>query len=104
MVALEELVPVRAPHYLDDVPARAAEHAFELVDDALVATHRSVQPLQIAIDDEDEVVQLLARRHRNGAQRIDFVRLAIANEGPDLAIGLRNQAPVFEVAHEARLV
>src|SRR6201999_1654057 len=104
VVALEELVPVRAPHYLDDVPARAAEHALEFVDDALVAAHRSVQPLQIAVDDKDEVVQLLARRHRDRTERIDFVRLAIANEGPHLSIGLGNQATAFEITHEACLV
>ena len=53
VVAREELVPVRAPDDLDDVPTGAEEDAFELVDDALVAAHRAVQPLQVAVDDED---------------------------------------------------
>jgi hypothetical protein len=33
----------------------------QLVDDAAVAAHRAVQPLQVAVDHPDQVVQLLAR-------------------------------------------
>ena len=104
VVALEELVPVRTPDDLDDVPAGAAEDAFEFVDDALVAAHRAVEPLQVAVDDEDQVVELFARAEGDGAEGVDFIGFAVADEGPDLAVGLLDQAAVFEVAHEARLV
>src|SRR5262249_48708990 len=60
-VLREERIPVRAPQALDDVPARAAEHGFELLDDLAVAADGTVQPLQVAVDDEDQVVELLAR-------------------------------------------
>ena len=43
-------------------------------------------------------------RHRDRAQRIDLIRLAVADEGPDLAVRLLDQAAVLEVAHEARLI
>ena len=104
VVALEEGVPVGAPDDLDDIPAGAAEDAFEFVDDALVAAHRAVEALQVAVDDEDEVVELFARGDGDGAEGIDFVRFAIADKGPDLARGFLDQAAVLEIAHEARLI
>ena len=60
VVACKEFVPVAAPDDLDDVPSSAEEYAFKLVDDALVAAHRAVEPLQVAVDDEDQIVELLA--------------------------------------------
>src|SRR6185369_16227874 len=58
----EEGIPVAAPQHLDDVPPGAAEARFELLDDLAVAAHRAVEPLQVAVDDPDEVVEFLARR------------------------------------------
>ena len=103
-VAREQLVPARAPHDLDHVPARAAEHGLELLDDLAVAAHRPVEPLQVAVDDEDQVVELLAAGHRDRAQRLRLVGLAVAEEAPYLAaLGVGDLATV-EVLHEARLV
>ena len=82
----DQLVPVRAPDDLDHVPARAAEARFQLLDDLSVAAHRPVQPLQVAVDDEDQVVELLPRSQRDRAQRLRLVRLAVSQKGPDLAL------------------
>ncbi len=60
-VAGEEPIPIRSPQHLNDVPSGAAEIGFELLDDLAVAAHRPIEPLQIAVDDEDQVVELLAR-------------------------------------------
>src|SRR3712207_8974295 len=46
---------------------------------------RSVQPLQVAVDDEDQVVQPLPPAERDGAQALRLVGLAVAHEAPDLA-------------------
>ena len=86
-VAREQLVPLGAPQHLDDVPAGAAEHGLELLDDLAVAAHRTVEPLQVAVDDEDQVVELLARGERDRAERFRLVGLAVAEERPDLLIG-----------------
>ena len=86
LVLREELVPARAPDDLDHVPAGAAEHAFELLDDLAVAAHRAVEPLQVAVDDEDQVVELLAAAERDRAERLGLVALAVAQERPHLAI------------------
>ena len=74
--------------HLDHVPAGAAEDRFELLDDLAVAAHRTVEPLQVAVDHEDQVVELFARRERDGAERFRFVGLAVAEERPHLGVGL----------------
>ena len=53
LVACQQRVPVAAPDDLDDVPAGAAEGGLQLLDDLAVAAHRAVEPLQIAVDDQD---------------------------------------------------
>ena len=101
----EQRIPVLAPEHLDHVPAGAAECRFQFVDDLAVAAHRTVQPLQVAVDDEDQVVELFARgRASMRAQRFGLVHLAVAQERPDLARRLRDDAAVLQIAHEARLV
>jgi hypothetical protein len=104
LVAGDERVPVAAPDQLDDVPARAAELALELLDDLAVAAHRTVEALQVAVDDEDQVVELLARRQADGAERLRLVHLAVAAEDPDLAVRGVGDAAGVQVLEEARLV
>ena len=103
-VAGEERVPVAAPAQLDRVPAGAAEHAFEFLDDLAVAADRAVEALQIAVDHEDQVVEAFAPGQRNRAERLRFVGFAVADEAPDLAVTRLDQATVLEVLHELGLV
>ena len=83
-VAREQLVPSAAPDHLDDVPARAPERRFELLDDLPVAAHRAVEALQVAVDDEDEVVEPFAGGEREAGGRLGLVHLTVADEAPDL--------------------
>src|SRR5579863_144474 len=103
-ILVEQRVPVRAPQALDDVPAGAAKIGFELLYDLAVAAHRPVEPLQIAIDDEDEVVELLAAGERYSAERFRLVHFAIAAKRPNLALGRIGDAATMEVAQESRLI
>ncbi len=64
----------------------------------------SIEPLQIAVDDEDQVVELFAGAEGERAHRFGLVHFAVAQEGPDLARGDGDEAAIFQVAHEARLV
>ena len=59
-VAGEQVVPLATPDDLDHVPAGAAEGRFELLDDLAVAAHGAVEPLEIAVDDEGQVVEAFA--------------------------------------------
>ncbi len=103
-VELEQLVPGGAPQGLDDVPAGAAELGFQLLDHAEVGAHRTVETLQVAVDDEGQVVELLAGGEGQGGGRLGLVHLAVAQEGPDVRVGGVLDAPVLQVAVEARLV
>src|SRR4029077_13776832 len=104
VVGLDERVPVAPPDDLDDVPAGAAEGGLQLLNDLAVAAHRAVEPLQVAVDDEDQVVELLAGGEGDGAQGLRLVGLAVAQEGPDLPPLRIPQAAVAQVAVELRLI
>src|SRR5262249_29268555 len=103
-VLLEQAVPARAPQHLDDVPTGATENALELLDNLAVATNRPVKTLEIAIDDKDQVVELLATRKRDGAERLRLIRFAVAHEGPDLAIGGFGELVVLQILQESGLI
>ena len=97
-------VPVAAPDHLDHVPAGAAKIGFEFLDDLAVAAHRTVEALQIAVDDENQVVEMFASGERDRAERFGLIHFAVAHERPHLAALLLDDAAVFEIAHEARLI
>jgi hypothetical protein len=103
-VEREQLVPLVAPQDLDDVPAGAAEDALELLDDLAVAAHRPVEPLQVAVHDPDQVVELGAPGEAQRPQRLGLVHLAVADERPDARPGGVDDAPMQQVAVEAGLV
>ena len=65
-----------------------------------VAAHRAVEPLEIAVDDEDEVVELFARGEGDRAERLGLVHLPVAHERPDLALRGVEQPPVVQVLHD----
>ncbi len=100
----EQGVPLTAPDHLDHVPAGAGEDRLQLLDDLAVAAHRAVEPLQVAVDHERQVVELLARGKRQSTRRLGLVHLAVAEERPHAAVrGVLDLASI-EVTVEARLV
>ena len=82
-IAGQELVPLAAPDDLDDVPAGAAEDRLQLLDDLAVAADGPVEALQVAVDDERQVVQALVGGDVKRAERLGLVGLAVAQERPD---------------------
>ena len=100
----EQLIPFRAPNDLDDVPARPTEDRFEFLDDLSVAAHRAIKSLQVAVDDKDEIVELLTRCERNCAEGLGLVGLAVAEEGPHPAVGGVVHLAVQKVAIETSVV
>src|SRR5262249_57421169 len=102
--ARQQRVPVAAPDDLDAVPAGAAEDRLQLLNDLAVATHWAVEALQVAVDDKDQVVELLARGEVQGAKRLGLVALAVADKCPDVSLAGLLESAVFEVAIEAGLV
>ena len=104
VIALKELVPIRAPDDLDHVPGGAAEHAFKLVDDALVAAHGAVQSLKIAVDNKNEVVETFTGGQRDRTEGVNLVGFSVPHKGPDLAVRMWDEAAVLQILHEAGLV
>ena len=100
----KQAVPVAAPDEFDHVPAGATKQLFQLVNDAAIAPHRSVQALQIAVDHPHQVVQLFARGQGEGAHAFGLVHFAVTEDAPDLAAGAVQQAAVGEEAHKAGVV
>ena len=100
----QQRVPARAPDHLDHVPAGAPEDRLELLDDLAVAPHRPVEALQVAVDDEDQVVEVLAAGHAERADRLGLVHLAVADEAPDPAGAGVDQMAQVEVAVDVGLV
>mmetsp|Transcript_43067 Transcript_43067/g.119095 ORF Transcript_43067/g.119095 Transcript_43067/m.119095 type:complete len:533 (+) Transcript_43067:1495-3093(+) len=103
-VGLDELVELRAPNELYHVEPGSAEHTFELLDDLRITAYGAIEPLVVAIHDENHVVEPLAPCHRNRVDRFGLVHLAIPDEGPDAAVGCVSMATKVQVAEEARLV
>ena len=60
-----------------------SEGRLELLDDLAVAADGTVEALQVAVDDERQVVEPLARRDMERAERLGLVGLAVAHERPD---------------------
>ena len=104
VIAGEQRIPVGAPQQLDHAPAGTGEQAFELLDDRAVAPHRAVEALQVAVDDEDQVVEAFTRGERQAGKRFRLVHLAVTHERPDLAAVGVEHAAVAQVAHELGLV
>ena len=104
-VARQQVVPLAPPDDLDHVPAGAAEDRLQLLDDLAVAAHRAVEPLQVAVDDEDQVVEPLARGQR-AARRAPRARPSRRRRRrPRPATPAVSAMPrALQVAVEARLV
>ena len=103
-VPRQQLVPAPPPDDLDHVPAATAQQRLQLLDDLAVAPDGPVEALQIAVDDEGQVVQALARRQAERGPRLGLVELAVADEGPHPRLGRVGKLAVHEIAIEARLV
>src|SRR5436305_1890263 len=96
----DERIPVGAPDHFDNVPSDAAEDRFQFLDDLAVAAHGTVEALEIAVDDEDQVVEFFACRERDSSERFGFIRFAVPQECEYLAASAGFQATVLKVLDE----
>ena len=104
LVLGQQFIPVRAPDHLEDVPAGAPEGGLEFLNDLAVAAHRTIEPLEIAVHDPGQVVEFLARRQGERAERFGFIALAIAHVTINARLGACAQSTRPEVAVEACLI
>ena len=104
VVAGEKVVPLPTPDDLDDVPPSAAEEALQLLNDLAVTANGAVEALQVAVDDEFEVVESLVGCHLQLAAAFHLVHFSVAQKGPDVLVRRVLNAAVREIAVELRLV
>ena len=104
VVAGQQVVPLAGPDDLDHVPPGAAEHALQLLDDLAVAANRTVEPLEVAVHHERQVVELLTGRDAERAERFGLVALTVAQEAPNAAAARVDDSPRAQVAVEPGLV
>ena len=103
-VARQQLIPARAPQAFDDVPAGAAKIRLELLDDLAVAAHRPIEPLQVAVDDEDQIVELLATGQRDRARAIPARPSRRRRKTPTPCAGGVGDLAMVEISQETRLI
>src|SRR5208283_4471300 len=103
-VALNDGIPFGAPENFDDVPAGATEGGFEFLNNLAIAADGTIEALEIAIDDEDEVVEFFAGGEGDGAEGFGLIGFAVAEESPNFRVSDRLEAAIFEIAIEARLI
>jgi hypothetical protein len=84
-------------------PAPRKGH-LQILDDLAIASHRPIQSLEVAVDDERQVVELLARGERKTRSRFRLVHLSVAEHAPDAPAIRVEQPAVAQIAHETRLV
>src|SRR5690606_32539201 len=104
VVAGQQRIPQAAPDDLDHVPVGAAEVAFQLLDDLAVTPYRAIQTLQVAADDENQVVQLRSAGQGDGTQAFGLVAFTVTQDAPDLLLARLDVAAALQVLQEARLV
>ena len=104
LVLGEQNIPIATPHDLDHIPARTAEDRFEFLNDLAVATNRAVESLQVAVHDEDEVVEFFARGERDRTERFGLIAFAVAEERPHFLAGRILQTAIIQVLVKAGLV
>ena len=100
----QQLIPLGSPHHLDHVPAGAPEGGLELLDDLAVAPDGAVEALQVAVDHEDQVVELLAGGQGQGPQGLGLVAFTVTEEAPHPALAGVGDTPVVEVPVDVGLV
>ena len=103
-IAGQQRVPIAAPDELEHIPTRTTELALELLNDLAIAANRTVESLQIAVDDKNQVIQVLSGSQAYGPHRFDFVHFAVAAKHPNLSVfGIGNASGV-QVLQKTRLI
>ena len=103
-IAHEKWIPVRSPYHLDHVPAGTAELSFEFLDNFSVSPHWTIQPLKIAVDDEDQIVQSFPAGEADRTHGFRFIHFAITDEGPYLPLAGVSKPAVMEITEKTSLV
>ena len=100
----KQRVPVTPPHDLNHIPACTTELAFQFLNNLTVTTHRTIQSLQVAVNNENKILKLLAPCKANRTQCFWLITFAVTQERPHLPSLTRYQFTSRQVTHKVRLI
>ena len=103
-VSLQERVPFATPYDLDDVPSSTAEEAFQFLDDLSVTAHRTIESLEVAVDNKGQVIEVVVGCELECAAAFHFVHFAIAQERPDVLLAGVLDSAIVHIAVELSLI
>ena len=104
LILRQQRIPIRTPNDFDDIPAGTGKSSFEFLNNFPVTAHRSVEALEIAINNPAKIVEPFASRECDCAERFRLVAFAIADERPDARLRAGNESACFEVPVKPRLI
>ncbi len=103
-VRVEQRIPVGTPDHFDHIPARATKGCLEFLNNFPVAAYGTVQSLEIAVYDKNQIVQFFAGSQRNSAQCFGLVGFAVAEKRPDFLPGRFAQTTIFKIMNKAGMI
>ena len=104
VIFFNEKIPVITPENFDDIPTGTTKNSFKFLDDFTISADRSIESLQVAIDDKGEVVKLFSNGQANCSKRFRFIAFAISEERPNSVLRGIFDAPISQILIETRLV
>src|ERR1700722_13540046 len=104
VVMTQQGIPLGSPKTFDYIPTGTEVVGFKLVDDPVIPANWTVEALKIAVDDEDQIVQMFAGGNGEGSARFGLILFSIAEERPYFSIRRRQDAAIFHVLHKTRLI
>ena len=104
LIFSDQLIPTTTPDNLNHVPASTGKDTVQLVDDLTVTDNRTVKALQVTVDDEAQVVQLLAGRDGDHAFRFWLIHFTVAQVGVNALLRTVFQTTVSQVFLETCLI
>ena len=104
VVLAEKFIPLTTPHDLDDVPTGTAEERLEFLNDLAVTANGAVESLQVAVNDERQVVETIVCSQLKCAARLNLVHFAVTEECPNMLVRGVLDSAVCHVLIELSLV
>ena len=104
VIDCKQRIPVPTPDDLDHIPAGTAETAFQFLNDFAVTANRTIESLQIAVDDENQIVELLRPAMDKRTQTTSGSSHSPSPRNAQTFDRRAHQAAVVQVFHDVRLI
>ena len=76
-VSCQQRIPIRTPNYFYNIPTCSPEFSFKFLYNFPVTSYRPVEPLQIAVNYKNKIVQIFTRCQTNCSQGLWLICFTI---------------------------